>query len=83
MRYQRTPLDGRFHDSSDMLQLLASYQDQLKTAGLEGLGVRPIPHPSGRTFVEEVLTPEQAVHVNAIPELQRDALMETIEVRRE
>ncbi len=51
LRYQRTPLDSRFPDSPEMLQLLASYQDQLKTAGLEGLGVRPIPHPSGRTFV--------------------------------
>jgi hypothetical protein len=51
LRYQRVPLDGRLPDNPEMLQLLASYQEQLKTAGLEGLGVRPIPHPSGRTFV--------------------------------
>ena len=38
---------------------------------------------SGRTFVEEILTRKQASYVNAIPDLQRDALMETIEVRRE
>lgn len=38
---------------------------------------------SGRAFVEEVLTPEQAAHVNAVPELQRAALAETIDVRRE
>ena len=38
---------------------------------------------SGRAFVEEVLTPEQAALVNAIPERQRDALTEIIEVRRE
>lgn len=37
---------------------------------------------SGRTFVEEICTPEQAKHLTAIPDLQRKALMETIEVRR-
>lgn len=37
---------------------------------------------SGRTFVEEICTPEQAKHLTAIPDLQRDALMETIDVRR-
>jgi Spy/CpxP family protein refolding chaperone len=37
---------------------------------------------SGRTFVEEVCTPEQAKHLLAIPGLQREALMETIDVRR-
>jgi hypothetical protein len=51
IRYQRVPLDDRFEDSSDMLQLLASYQDQLKEAGLDGLAVKPHPHPSGFTFV--------------------------------
>lgn len=51
LRYQRVPLDDRFPDSPDMLQLLASYQDQLKEEGLEGLGLRPLPHPSGLEFV--------------------------------
>lgn len=51
LRYQRVPLDDRFPDTPEMLQLLASYQDQLKAAGLEGLGVKPIPYPSDRTFV--------------------------------
>jgi hypothetical protein len=51
LRYQRVPLDDRFPDSPDMLALLASYQDQLKEAGFEGLELRPIPHPGGRTFV--------------------------------
>jgi hypothetical protein len=37
---------------------------------------------SGRSFVADVLTPEQAIHVIVIPDLQRDALMETIDVRR-
>ena len=48
LRYQRVPLDARFPDSAEMLQLLAAYQDQLKEAGFEGLGIRPQPHPSGR-----------------------------------
>ena len=51
LRYQRVPLDSRFPDSSDMLQLLASYQEQLQQLGLEGLGLRPIPYPTGRSFI--------------------------------
>ena len=51
LRYQRVPLDDRFADAPEMLELLASYQEQLKTAGLEGLEVKPIPHPSGHQFV--------------------------------
>ena len=51
LRYQRVPLDDRHADSKDMLALLASYQDQLKSAGLDALGVKPLPHPSGRSFV--------------------------------
>ncbi len=51
LRYQRVPLDDRFPDSKEMLAILAGYQEELKTAGLEGLGLKPLPHPSGRTFV--------------------------------
>jgi hypothetical protein len=51
LRYQRVPLDSRFPDSPEMLQLLASYQKQLETAGLEGLGIKPVADPNGRTFV--------------------------------
>jgi len=50
-RLQRAPLDGRFSDSREMLDLMASYQQQLEAVGLEGLAVRPLPHPSGYTFV--------------------------------
>jgi hypothetical protein len=51
LRYQRVPLDARFPDSATMLEFLAGYQEQLKQLGLEGLGVRPLPHNSGRSFV--------------------------------
>ena len=51
MRYQRVPLDARFPDAPEMLQLLADYQKALKLKGLEGLGIRPLPHPSGQKFV--------------------------------
>lgn len=37
---------------------------------------------SGRTFVEEVCTPDQAKILTALPDLQREALMKTIDVRR-
>jgi len=46
------PLDARFKDSEDMLQLLAEYQNRLQELGFEGLGIdKPQPHPTGRTFV--------------------------------
>ena len=51
LRYERVPLDDRFPDSPAMLQLLADYQQQLETMGLEELGVKPQPHPSGLKFV--------------------------------
>jgi hypothetical protein len=51
LRYQRVPLDSRFPDSPEMLQLLASYQKQLQQQGLEGLAVQSLPHSSGRWFV--------------------------------
>jgi hypothetical protein len=50
LRYQRVPLDSRFADSREMLQLLASYQGQLETLGWEGLALRPIPDPTGRKY---------------------------------
>lgn len=50
-RYQRVPLDHRFADSPEMQQLLVDYQRDLETLGLEGLGLKPTAHPSGREFV--------------------------------
>lgn len=51
LRYQRVPLDATLSDSEEMLQLLASYQDQLKEVGLEGLEISPILHASESKFV--------------------------------
>jgi hypothetical protein len=51
LRYQRVPLDVRFGESKRMIQIMAAYQDQLKELGLEGLGLKPTKHLSGRTFV--------------------------------
>jgi hypothetical protein len=45
VRYQRVPLDSRFGASPDMKMLMAAYQDQLKTIGFAGLGLRPVPNP--------------------------------------
>lgn len=50
LRFQRVPLDDRFADSTEMLELLAAYQDQLREAGLDGL-VTTLPHPTGGEFV--------------------------------
>lgn len=51
MRYSRVALTDEFPDAEPMLELMASYQDQLKALGLEGLGLQPIPHPKGDRFV--------------------------------
>lgn len=51
LRYQRVPIDASYADSEEMLTLMKSYQEQLKVTGLAGLGVKPIPHASGNTFV--------------------------------
>ncbi|NCA12458.1 hypothetical protein EBR56_11800, partial [bacterium] len=50
LRSQRVPLDARWGESPDMIRLLATYQRQLETLGLAGLGIVPIRHPSGRRF---------------------------------
>lgn len=49
-RYQRVPVDSRFDDSPEMQELFVAYQRDLETLGLEGLGLKPVPHPSGRKF---------------------------------
>jgi hypothetical protein len=51
LRYERVPLDKRFPDSPAMLQLLADYQKQLESMGLDELGLKPQAHPTGRKFV--------------------------------
>jgi Cytochrome c554 and c-prime len=49
-RYQRVPLDHRFSDSPEMQQVMVDYQKDLQTLGLEGLGLKPTMHPTGRRF---------------------------------
>jgi hypothetical protein len=51
LRYDRVELDARFPDSRKVLTAFALYQKQLQDLGLEGLGLRPVRHPSGRKFV--------------------------------
>jgi Cytochrome c554 and c-prime len=50
-RYQRVPLDHRFPDAPEVVQMEANYQKQLEMLGLSGLGLKPTPHPTGRKFV--------------------------------
>jgi hypothetical protein len=50
MRSQRVPLDARWGESVDMIKLLAAYQSQLESLGLDGLGLQAIRHPTGRRF---------------------------------
>jgi hypothetical protein len=49
-RYQRVPLDARFVDSAGIHRLFVDYERQLQTLGLDGLGIKPVPHPTGRKF---------------------------------
>jgi hypothetical protein len=50
IRAQRVPLDARWGEAEEMIRLLASYQAQLETLGLAGLGLSPGRHPTGRRF---------------------------------
>ena len=50
-KYERVALDARFTDSPEMLKILADYQNQLRLVGFTDLGIKPLPHPSGHTFV--------------------------------
>jgi len=47
-RYQRVPLDHRFDDSPQMQEALVAYQEELKTTGLDGLGITGVKNPAGR-----------------------------------
>jgi hypothetical protein len=49
VRYQRVPLDSRFPASTEMKNLMAAYQDQLKALGFVGLGLRAAPQPQRET----------------------------------
>lgn len=50
LRTQRVPLDARWGESEEMIRLLGDYQAQLERLGLDGLGMAPVRHPSGRRF---------------------------------
>lgn len=45
LKYQRVPLDSRFVPAAKAKARMADYQESLQDLGLEGLGVRPMPHP--------------------------------------
>jgi hypothetical protein len=50
-RYQRVPLDARFADAAEIDAMHVEYQQRLETLGLDGLGLKPSPHPSRGKFV--------------------------------
>ena len=50
-RYALIGLDGSIPDSDVVLEQLRLYQRELERTGLEGLGIRPVAHASGATFV--------------------------------
>ena len=50
IKSQRVPLDARWGESEDMIDLLATYQRQLESLGLDGLGLSPVRHQTGRRF---------------------------------
>jgi hypothetical protein len=50
-RYQRIALSSQFSDSPRMNELFGRYQDQLKAISYNGLGIKPLTHPSTREFV--------------------------------
>jgi len=59
---QRVPLDARWGEAEDMIRLLATYQGQLESLGLEGLGLAHVRHPSGRRFAGSAACAECHAH---------------------
>ena len=51
MKYARVALTHEFQDAPEMRELMKEYQEQLRDLGLKELGLKPIPHPTGRQFV--------------------------------
>ncbi|WP_197355921.1 multiheme c-type cytochrome [Aureliella helgolandensis] len=51
IRYQKIAISSQFKDSDRMLLEFERYQQRLKDAGFDGLGVAPIAHPTGRQYV--------------------------------
>ncbi|MCD0463598.1 multiheme c-type cytochrome [Roseiconus lacunae] len=51
MKYARVALTHEFEDAPEMRKLMADYQKQLEQLGFSGLGITPMPHRSGNTFV--------------------------------
>ncbi len=49
-RYQVVPLDHRFADAPEITKMQIEYQHSLENMGLNGLGLRTTPHPSGGKF---------------------------------
>jgi len=50
-RYRRVAIDSRFEDSVEMKDMLAAYQEQLKSEGFQRLGIFSQPAPHGDKFV--------------------------------
>ena len=50
-KYARVALTHEFSDAPEMRRLMATYQDQLRSLGLDGLGLKPVAHPSGDKYV--------------------------------
>ncbi|TWT82231.1 Cytochrome c-554 precursor [Planctomycetes bacterium CA13] len=50
-KYCRLPMTHEIEDAPEMRKLMADYQYQLRDLGLDALGLRPIPPPSGRTYI--------------------------------
>lgn len=53
IKYERVPMDERFHDSEEIKQVFLSYQAELKRLWETGqlADIKPRPHPSGYKFV--------------------------------
>ncbi len=51
VRYGRLTLDKEFDDSSEVMEIFADYQKILEIQGMDGLDVKPQPHPRGTQFV--------------------------------
>ena len=66
LRTQRVPLDARWGEAADMIRLLGTYQGQLESLGLTGLGLAAVRHPTGRRFAGSAACADCHQHAYAV-----------------
>jgi hypothetical protein len=81
-RYQRVPIDSRFADAPEIYAMQVEYLHGLQNLGLNGLGLKPTRHQSGRKFAGSKVCADCHTEASAVFEKTPHAhATETLEKR--